>query len=176
VILSEAVCFAHEVLMESQGSQSEDHRQENVPDEQSASSDDIILTWKVHLLRDNPKKLLLVIPIFMLSLILCYATFHSFFYVAVAALLFVIALNDYLFPVSYEITEHTAASFAVFARSRIGWGSVKKYYIDDAGIKLSPFENHTRLEAYRGVYLRFGNHKDEVTAAVRRMRDEHRST
>lgn len=161
--------------MESQDSQSEDHRQESAPDEQDASDDGMILTWKVHLLRDNPKKLLLVIPIFMLTMIICYATFHSFFYMAVAALLFIIALNDYLFPVRYEITEHAAASFAVFAKSRIEWGSVRKYYIDDTGIKLSPFENQTRLEAYRGVYLRFGSHKDEVTAAVRRMRDEHRS-
>lgn len=161
--------------MESQDSQVEDQRHDGVRDEQSASPDDIILTWKVHLLRDNPRRLLLVIPVFILSIMICYAMFHSIFYMIVVSALFLIALGDFLFPVRYEITNQAAASFALFSRSRIEWTSVKKYYIDDSGIKLSPFENRSRLEAYRGVYLRFGSRKDEVAVVVRRMRDEHRS-
>ncbi|MHB1456835.1 MAG: hypothetical protein ACYC0V_07965, partial [Armatimonadota bacterium] len=150
--------------MESQDSQAEDQHQDSVSDDQSASTYDVILTWRVHLLRNNPKKLLPVIPVLILSLMICYSMFHSIFYLIVVTMLFIIALADFLFPVRYEITGKSAASLALFSRSRIEWDSVKKYYLDDSGIKLSPFENHTRLEAYRGVYLRFGNNKDEVTA------------
>lgn len=162
--------------MGSQESQVEDQRPDNGCAEPEASADGMILTWKVHLLRDNPKKMLPIIPVPILSILICYAIFHSVFYMMVVAALFIIALSDFLFPIRYEITNRDAASFALFSRSRIEWAAVKKYYIDDSGIKLSPFENRSRLESYRGVYLRFGHCRDEVTAVVRRMRDEHRES
>jgi len=43
--------------------------------------------------------------------------------------------------------------------------------VDDRGIKLSPLGKPGRLEAYRGVYLRFGDRAYEVKETVRRMRD-----
>lgn len=130
-----------------------------------------VLSWSVYLVRSDPGKLVIIAPILIASLVICYATFHSLFYMAVVLLLFAAALSDYLLPVRYEMTEEGASARTVFSTSRIRWEAVRKYYVDDSGIKLSPFENPTRLETYRGVYLRFGSRKDEVTNAVRRMRD-----
>lgn len=144
---------------------------DGVQDADNPPCDGPILTWRVHLLRSDPAKLMIVAPILIGSLAICYATFHSMFYAAVVIVLFAIALSDYILPVRYEITEKGASARTAFSQSRVEWDAVKKYYVDKSGIKLSPFENHTRLEAYRGVYLRFGNYRDEVTAAVRRMRD-----
>ena len=130
-----------------------------------------ILTWKVHILRESPGKLLLIGPVVLGSLLVSYTIFQSLLLVAVAAFLLVSALVEFLFPINFEISERGAVSRSLFARTYIGWDRVKKCYLDDRGIKLSPLDRPGRLEAYRGVYLRFGGNRDEVIEAVRRMRD-----
>ena len=129
-----------------------------------------ILAWKVHLVRENPTKLLLIAPVLLLSLVSCYVIFHSPLFLAVALLLFTSSLAEFLFPVRYEITDRGALSRTLLGRTFIEWDEVKKYYLDDCGIKLSPLQRPGRLEAYRGVYLRFGGRRDEVTETVKRMR------
>lgn len=135
-----------------------------------------VLAWKVHLLREQPAKVLLIAPVVFAGLLVSYFLFHSLLFPAVALFLFASALSDYLFPVRYEITSEGASSRSLVGRTAIGWDRVKKYYLDDRGIKLSPLHRPGRLEAYRGVYLRFGGNKDDIIEAVRRMRDAERST
>lgn len=130
-----------------------------------------VLTWKVHLLRENPSKVFLIAPVLLASLLICYAVSHSLLYMAVIAFLFVSALGDYLFTVRYEIHDWGASARTLFSKTLIEWDRVKKYYLDDRGIKLSPLGHQSRLEAYRGVYLRFGDNKEEVIQVVRTMRD-----
>ena len=136
-----------------------------------AASAEPILTWKVHILRESPGKLLLIGPVVLGSLLVSYTIFQSLLFVAVAASLFVSALAEALFPIRFEISERGASSRTPLGRTYIEWDRVKKYYLDDRGIKLSPLDRPGRLEAYRGVYLRFGRNRDEVIEAVRRMRD-----
>ena len=130
-----------------------------------------VLVWKVHLLREDPGKVLLIAPFVLGSLLVCYVIFHSLLLPAVVVFLFGSALAEYLFPIHNEITGRGASSRTLFSRTFIEWNRVKKYYLDDHGIKLSPLRRPSRLEVYRGVYLRFGNRRDEVIEAVRRMRD-----
>jgi len=136
-----------------------------------AGSAEPILAWKVHLLRENPSRLLLIVPVVLVGLLVSYAIFHSPIFPAVALLLFTGALADYLFPVRYELTDRGASCRTLAGRTFMEWPRVKKYYLDDRGIKLSPLETVGRLEAYRGVYLRFGGNRGEVIETVRRMRD-----
>ena len=137
----------------------------------SAVSAEPILTWKVHLVRENPAKVLLIAPVVLASLLTSYIIFHSLLFPAVTLLLFASALAEFVFPIRYEINGRGASSHTLFSRTFIEWNGVRKYYVDDRGIKLSPLKRQSRLEAYRGVYLRFGDRRDEVVEAVRRMRD-----
>ena len=135
-----------------------------------------ILAWKVHLLREEPKKALLIAPVVLVGLVVSYFLFHSLLFPAVAMLMFASALSEYLFPIRYEITSTGATARTMVGRTAVGWDRVKKYYVDDRGIKLSTLPTAGRLESYRGVYLRFGGSRDEVIEAVRRMRDATRSS
>lgn len=140
----------------------------------ASSSDSAIvpgLVWNVHLVRDEPRKLFLILPVVLISLIACYLIFRSPFFIAILLLLFSSALAEYLFPVRYEISTKGASSRTLFSRNFIEWERVKKIYLDECGVKLSPLSRQGRLEAFRGVYLRFGDRRDEVIEAVRRMRD-----
>ena len=134
-------------------------------------SAELTLAWKVHLLREEPSKVLLIAPVVLASLLVSYILFHSLLFLAVALLLFTCALSDYVFPVRYEITDRGASARTLTGRTFVEWDRVKKYYLDDRGIKLSTLGRPGRLEAYRGVYLRFGGNRDEVIQAVRRTRD-----
>jgi hypothetical protein len=136
---------------------------------------ELTLAWKVHLLREEPSRVLLIAPVVLASLLVSYIIFHSLLSPAVALLLFTCALSDYVFPVRYEITDRGASARTLTGRASVTWDRVKKYYLDDRGIKLSTLGRPGRLEAYRGVYLRFGGNRDEVIRAVRRMRDAARS-
>lgn len=130
-----------------------------------------ILTWKVHLLREQPAKLLLVIPAAALSLVVSHIFFGTFSFGLIALFLIMASLAEYLFPIRYELDSRGASARTLTAFTRIEWSRVKKYYLDDRGIKLSPLSRQTRLEAYRGVYLRFGSRRDEVIEAVKEIRD-----
>ena len=143
--------------------------------ESGAAEAEPILAWKVHLVREYPAKVLLIIPVMLISLLVCYIFTHSPIFMAVILALLASSLADFLFPVRYEITERGASSKTLVGRTFVEWDRVKKYYLDDHGIKLSTLPRPGRLEAYRGLYLRFGGNQDEVIQAVRRMRDAVRS-
>jgi len=130
-----------------------------------------ILVWRVHLVREHPAKVLLIAPVLFASLLICYVFTHSPIFMAVTLLLLMSSLADFLFPVRYEITEQGASSKTLLARTSVTWDRVRKYYLDDHGIKLSTLPRPGRLEAYRGLYLRFGDNQEEVMEVVRRMRD-----
>lgn len=146
-------------------------RRENVLGPDGVVGAESVLTWRVHLLNEEPKRALLIAPAVVLGLLATYAFFHSVLSMALVLLLLLASLADYLFPVRYEITSEGASCRTLFSRTFIEWRRVKKYYVDAHGIKLSPLARQGRLEAYRGVYLRFGDRKDAVIEVVRRMRD-----
>lgn len=133
------------------------------------------LTWRVHLLREEPKKLLFVLPIVGVGLLVSYLMFHNLVFLAATLFLFASSLAEYLFPIRYTLDERGATMRTLFNKTFIEWDRVKKYYLDERGIKLSPLAHQGRLEAFRGVYLRFGARRDEVVETVRRIRDELRA-
>lgn len=128
------------------------------------------LKWSIHLLRENPEKLLIIVPIMLISILISYVLFRNIISPIVTLLLFTAALSDYLFPVHYEITPSGAASRTIVGERKIEWSQVKKCYLDEYGVKLSPLSIPTRLEAYRGVYLRFARNREDVICAIRSIR------
>jgi hypothetical protein len=48
--------------------------------------------------------------------------------------------------------------------------------VDKNGVLLSPFAGRSRLENFRGVYVRFGQNKDQVVNFVRSKIEKKEST
>jgi hypothetical protein len=42
------------------------------------------------------------------------------------------------------------------------WDQVKSFYPDKTGVLISPFLNKTWLENFRGLYLQYGRHREQV--------------
>lgn len=131
--------------------------------------DSIILRWTIHLAREHPRKLLILIALLSVSMAAGYWVIGALGPIAVV-LAMGGALAEFLFPVTYELTEQGAVCKTLVKFSEIKWKNVKSCYLDDLGIKLSPLKHQSRLEAFRGVYLRFGNNRNEVIEAVKSMR------
>jgi hypothetical protein len=135
----------------------------------STVEDQAILSWTVHLACTQPAKSIVSVAF------ICAATTAGCFVAGpfaaglVAAAL-VASLADFLFPVRYVITRDKASCKMLAKGTEIRWADVKRCYLDNCGVKLSPLDRVSRLEAFRGVYLRFAGNKDEVIEIVKSLR------
>ena len=135
---------------------------------------ELLLTWRVHLLRQQPRRLPRLIAaaacVFVFSLIL----FRSAWLALLPTLATLFSLSEFLFPARYTLTTQSAQAVFGLTTLEIRWQDVRHAYLADDGIKLSPLRSrNARWEPLRGVFLRFGDsNKEEVIAAVRRLRGE----
>ncbi len=130
-----------------------------------------VLNWTVHLAREEPLKTGLALGLVAAIAYIGFVLVGPFPALA-ASVITVLSLCEFLFPVSYEVGPDGARVRTLLRNSKVSWGDVCTCYLDDTGIKLSPFDRQSRLEAFRGLYLRFGENREEVIQAVRMLRSE----
>ena len=121
--------------------------------------------WQVHLAKSEPGKCL-ICQLIILAVFLTGYFAGSMLFGIVMALAVTLACAEFLFPVKYEINSEYASQTILFRKNTVLWSNVKKCYIDDYGIKLSTLGYPTRLEAFRGLYLRFADNAETVTQLV----------
>ena len=86
--------------------------------------------------------------------------------IGLALLIILITLLQYFIPTIYIIDEDGIRVKYLFQDKKYKWSHFKSYYIDNKGILLSPFAKPTRLENYRGLYVRYGKEKERVIAEI----------
>ncbi len=134
----------------------------------SISENEAVLRWSIHLARKYPVKLACIIS--LIALVSAAAYFAVGLALSVGAVLVLLgSLADFLFPVTYVLTTDGAACNMLFKSSRIRWERVKHCYVDAKGIKLSPLDRISKLEAFRGVYLRFNRNDEQVAEVVKSL-------
>ena len=137
-------------------------------------TNEAVLVWRVHLLRQQPRRLPRLLAaaagIFLLSLIL----FRSAWLALLPVLAAMFSLSEFLFPARYTLTTQSAKVSFGLTTLEILWHDVRHAYLTDEGIKLSPLATRNgRWEPLRGVFLRFGDgNQEEIIAAVRHLRGE----
>lgn len=137
-----------------------------------------VLEWQVHLARSRPDRAVWVVIAAFASSALCFLLFHNWLYAGFCIIAIVSATTEFLFPIRYRLDAEGAEMRNLHNWRRIAWSEVKKAYLLEDGVKVSPLGMKTRLEPFRGVFLRFGpspGTQEEVLAAVRRFRDAVRS-
>ena len=137
-----------------------------------------VLEWRVHLARHQPAKAALVLLAAAVSAALCFFLFLSWPFALFTVVALVAATSEFLCPIRYRLDAEAAEMRNLHNWRRITWREVKKAYLLEDGIKLSPLETQTRIEPFRGVFLRFGpgsGSREAVLAAVRSFRDGVRS-
>jgi len=77
------------------------------------------------------------------------------------------SLSSFFLPTHYELDqEKIKVRFFLTKRER-EWSAFRSFYVDKNGVLLSPFAKPSRLENFRGIYVRFNQNKDQVVDFVK---------
>ena len=119
-------------------------------------------TWKVHPLRESWTRSILLLFFLLLLFLGIYWLFQSLFVALLSAIFVTSSLYRYFVPFRYELYDHELVVSAPFYRLTKPWDTFRSFYVDNNGVLLSPFAKPSRLENFRGVYIRFGANRAEV--------------
>ncbi len=89
-----------------------------------------------------------------------------------AVLVLVGGLGSFFVRTRYRLTETGVEVRSPFLRLSRPWDAFQRAFAGEKGLTLSPFARRHPLEPYRNVQLRYGDHRDEVIAFVRRFGPE----
>ena len=81
------------------------------------------------------------------------------------------SLLPYYTPTTYRLNEDGIEVKKVFYTIKKSWSNFRSFYPDKNGVLLSPFPIPTRLENFRGIYIRFRGNGEEVLSVVESMMD-----
>ena len=81
------------------------------------------------------------------------------------------ATSDYLFPIQYRITREGVSADSLTGRMRLRWKEARRGLPERDGILLTPLPTASRLDAFRGILLRFAppgepGDRESVLAAI----------
>ena len=121
-----------------------------------------MLTWVVHPFVENRKRSVLLIAFLVLILALVYLSTKSIYIVLLSVFFFGVGLYKYFVPFHYQFDQRKIVVLSFLYRFEKKWESFRSFYADSNGVLLSPFERPSRLENFRGLYIQFGAHREEV--------------
>lgn len=126
------------------------------------------LEWVCHPARKNRRVTALVsIFIAVVVVVVYFATDHSVLFSVLAFLVLTGSLASFYFPTRYKMTEDEIIIKTKMQTLVKKWSQYRTYYVDKNGVLLSPFVRRSRLENFRGIYIKFWYNKEDVVAFVK---------
>lgn len=126
------------------------------------------VAWTSWPLRDEPpRKTLLLLALMGLTSVL--AGLMALSAAPLAAMLLLLLMGPYFLPTSYALSPRGITKrFPLFNRQR-PWEAYKRYALLQGGVFLGTFPHPSRLDSFRGDFLRFNKQTDtaRVLALVR---------
>lgn len=101
--------------------------------------------------------------------------FHNPIFGLIGFIAIIASTAEMFFPLKYRLDENSASVRLGISPTIIRWDEVKRLIPVPDGIRLSPLEKPSRMDNFRGVYLRFSGNEDAVLAKIRALwqSDEH---
>jgi hypothetical protein len=88
---------------------------------------------------------------------------------AIGLLVPLVSTAELFLPLKYRLDENGAQVRCGLGVTSILWPDVKRLVPMADGVKLSPLEKPSRLDEFRGVYLRFRDNAEEVSGKIRQF-------
>jgi uncharacterized membrane protein len=124
------------------------------------------MNWQSLPFKEHPKRSIFLV-IFLLALI--YGIYPFGIYWVILSVTFIcLSVNTYFLPTNYTMDESGITIKGILLGRNKKWAEFKSYYKDKNGVLLSPFEKHSRLEDFRGTYIRFNKNEKEVIGFITR--------
>ncbi|OGC81302.1 MAG: hypothetical protein A2W07_06260 [candidate division Zixibacteria bacterium RBG_16_43_9] len=135
--------------------------------EKNFTSPGQVLKWIDHPLKKSRKNLLIVVLFLILAPTVVFFSTKSIFFLFLSIIFLLGSLSTFFLPTTYELSEDSLKVKFFFNTRKMEWGKYRSFYVDKNGVLLSPFEKPSRLENFRGIYLRFNQNKDEVVNFIK---------
>lgn len=121
----------------------------------NSATDGHILEWTVHLFAARPGQVWLVIATASLAAVVGKLALQHWMGAVLGVLFIAMAAAEYLFPIRYRLSSSGVSCTYGLAHLVMQWSDVRRVEYDNGGVRLSPFRKPTRLDAFRGLYLRY---------------------
>ncbi len=132
-----------------------------------------IYQWRVHLASTQPKKATVVVLVAILAGFLGFFMVPSPLTALLGPIVVLLGTADFLLPVSFEINSEGVKSRCGISVSAMTWKEVKRVLETEDGVKLSPLDAGSRLNSFRGVFLRASHNKQEIIDRISYWRSKH---
>lgn len=129
-------------------------------------SDPSVLRWRSHPFMKKKFTSFLVIFCLMAVWVSVYLTTYSTIMTLISVFILLGALSPFFLPTDYELTSDKIKVRFFFTQKEKEWSIYRSFYVDKNGVLLSPFEGPSRLENFRGIYIRFDQNRDQVVEFV----------
>jgi hypothetical protein len=140
-------------------------------DDQSAASEqpheEVLLSWETHPAKDRPLVAVIVGTFLVVLACLVYLWTESWFFVAITALVLWGSLSQFYVRTKFVFTGNKVKVHYVVNKIEKEWSQYRSFYEDKNGVLLSPFLRPSRLENFRGLYVRFAHNRDQVMEIVK---------
>ena len=125
------------------------------------------LRWNVRPAKGSPQKTVLIFAVGLLAFGLGTLLFRNVLVGAIGFAIIIGSTAEFWLGSSFSIDEKGATVRTGFSLSGLEWTDVKRVWKDAGGIKLSPLSKPGTMEAFRGVYLRYGSdNRESIEKAV----------
>ena len=131
----------------------------------------VAMEWTVHPIKRNWKVSIGVIAFLMILCAAIYFSFHSIALLILSVVILVGSLAPFFFPTTYKLQNDCVIVRSLLRRFSRQWDVFRSYYPDKNGVLLSPFPTPSRLENFRGIYVRFSHNRSEVVNFIREKMD-----
>lgn len=130
------------------------------------------LQWKSHPARERPLATVFVVVFILIIFYFVYDISDNFLMVVMAFFIFFLALTTFFFPTTYTVDDRKVTIKYLFTLKERNLSAFRSVYPGLRGILLSPFLGPTRLENFRGFYLRYGkDNKEEIDKTLTELID-----
>ena len=134
-----------------------------------------VLEWVSHPARRNMKVTISVSLFLAVLIFLVYVLTYSIFFTVLAIIILYASLAAFYFPTRYRLDSEKIAVKTMTQTLHKNWSQYRSYYPDKNGVLLSPFVRPSRLENFRGLYIRFGDNREEVTSFIKKRMETMRT-
>lgn len=120
--------------------------------------------WTSYPLARHPVRGAILIAICILFCVGTWMWFEHWVFVSVAVAVLFLSTMRYYFPTRYRLDGEGVRSWFIGLAKFRPWSDFRNVYVHKDGMFLAPFEKPSRLDAFRGIYIRFGANRDEAVA------------
>lgn len=119
------------------------------------------MNWRSCPYKEHPRRTAFLVIFLIVIWVGVYFSF-GLMWMIIALILLGGGILSYWLPTYYSLDKEGIKIKGIVLEKMKKWEEFRSYYEDKNGVFLSPFAKPTRLENYRGVYVRFNNNSEEV--------------